>query len=184
MTRNIFAIALLGLLSLPTSALSWGGEGHRTVGAIADIILQDHPTTLEKVKQLLDGTSLAEASVWMDCAKGFSYCHSDLTDEEQDYVHNNPDHHTYHYTDVPIQQARYQEGSAGTKPDDAVQIIRHAIKVLQGHPPSNGPAKLNEKQALWVIAHLVGDIHQPLHVGAAYFDQDCENQVDPNVIGA
>ncbi|HWN51977.1 MAG TPA: S1/P1 nuclease [Xanthobacteraceae bacterium] len=30
----------------------------------------------------------------------------------------------------------------------------------------------------------MGDIHQPLHVGAAYYDQDCENLVDPNVVGA
>ena len=43
---------------------------------------------------------------------------------------------------------------------------------------------LDRKSALWVLAHLVGNIHQPLHVGAVYFDQNCEEVVDLNVLGA
>src|SRR5262249_29209618 len=31
--------------------------------------------------------------------------------------------------------------------------------------------------------HLVGDIHQPLHVGAKYFDKTCQTSVDPNIGG-
>jgi hypothetical protein len=31
---------------------------------------------------------------------------------------------------------------------------------------------------------LVGDIHQPLHVGAVYFDRECVDPVDPNMVGA
>src|SRR5262249_34329971 len=30
----------------------------------------------------------------------------------------------------------------------------------------------------------VGDIHQPLHVGSIYFDRECDDVVDPNVVGA
>ena len=92
----------------------------------------------------------------MDCAKGLSYCHRDLTQEEKAYVAANPDHHTYHYTDVSIQDTAYHAGTAGTKPDDAVQVIRYAIRVLQGDTPSNGAAKLNRKEALWVLAHSWG----------------------------
>jgi hypothetical protein len=171
---------------LPNPAWSWGGDGHRTVGAIADLILQSpgFAKTRDQVNQLLEGTSLSDAAVWMDCAKGFTYCHSALTDDEKAYVAANHDHHAYHYTDVPIQQTEYQFGTAGTKNDDAVQIIRYAVSVLRDSPPKDGPAKLTPKQAVWVLAHLVGDIHQPLHAGAAYYDQDCENLVDPNVVGA
>src|SRR5262249_17799390 len=32
--------------------------------------------------------------------------------------------------------------------------------------------------------HMVGDLHQPLHVCAIYFDQGCQEPVDPNVVGA
>jgi len=39
-------------------------------------------------------------------------------------------------------------------------------------------------EAVWLLAHLVGDVHQPLHVGAMYFNRDCGVSVDPNVVGA
>jgi hypothetical protein len=78
----------------------------------------------------------------------------------------------------------YRLGAAGTGPDDVVQVTETAIKVLQGRAPNSAPAVLNHRSALWLLAHLVGDIHQPLHVGAVYFDSSCEQIVDPNVAGA
>ena len=35
-----------------------------------------------------------------------------------------------------------------------------------------------------MLVHLVGDIHQPLHVGALYYNSKCRKIVDPNVAGA
>jgi hypothetical protein len=186
MTRK-FAISLVVCLMmpvLPRAALSWGGEGHRTVGAVADILIQQHPRTRDRVKQLLNGRSLSEVSVFADCAKGPRYCGRDPSDEEKAYVSRNPDHHDYHYTNVPIQQTAYVESTAGTDDDDVVQVIRYAIKVLQGHPPAEGAANLTEPEALWVLVHLVGDVHQPLHVADQYYDQTCHKIVDPNVAGA
>lgn len=182
--RRMFAL-LLGLVITPQTAWSWGSDGHHTIGAIADIILQDHPSTQSQVSQILGAATLSDAAEWMDCAKGYRYCHRVLTDDENAYVAKNPDHHTYHYTDVPIQQTEYREATAGTKSDDVVHVLRYAIQVLRGNAPANGgAANLNRKEALWVIAHTVGDIHQPLHVGAIYFDQECTNPVDPNVVAA
>ncbi len=65
-----------------------------------------------------------------------------------------------------------------------MQIIKQAVNILRNRAPNDGPATLTKRQALWVLAHLVGDIHQPLHVGAIYFDRDCEEVVDPNVVGS
>ena len=51
--------------------------------------------------------------------------------------------------------------------------------------PGLGPALvLDRKSALSVLAYLVGDLHQPLHVGAIYYDKTCQRVVDPNVLGA
>jgi NADPH:quinone reductase-like Zn-dependent oxidoreductase len=36
----------------------------------------------------------------------------------------------------------------------------------------------------YFLKDLVGDIHQPLHVAALYYDKDCHDVVDPNVVGA
>jgi len=172
--------------AIPTSAWPWGSEGHETVGAIADLLIQDKPAVRGKVDQILGGKSLSEVSIFPDCAKHPKICNENkLTDEQEDYVRKNPDHANYHFTDVPIQQKRYVAKSAGTGDDDVVGIIGYAIKVLRGQaPPSQDPPNLNEAQALWVLVHLVGDVHQPLHVGAVYYDGQCNAIVDPNVVGA
>lgn len=65
-----------------------------------------------------------------------------------------------------------------------MQVSKQAINILRGKPPNQGPAVLDRKSALWVLAHMVGDVHQPLHVGAIYFDENCEEVVDPNIVGA
>jgi S1/P1 Nuclease len=165
-------------------AWSWSGDGHRTVGAIADLILEKYPKVRERVAAILGGNSLAEVSVWADCAKGFRYCHRPLSDEEKAFASHNRAHHAFHYTDVPIQQSAYHAGTAGTAENDIVAVSAHAINVLREKVPNHGPAILNERDALWLLTHLVGDIHQPLHVGAVYFDKDCAAVVDPNVAGA
>jgi hypothetical protein len=171
--------------AIPTSAWPWGSEGHETVGAIADLRIQDQPAVRGKVDQILKGKSLSEVSIFADCAKHPKICNEDkLTEDQEDYVKHNPDHANYHFTDVPIQQKRYVAHSAGTGDDDVVGVIGYAIKVLRGPAPSNGPAHLSQAQALWVLVHLVGDVHQPLHVGAVYYDNRCNAIVDPNVVGA
>ncbi len=164
-------------------AAAWGRDGHRVVGAIADIVLEQHPATQAKIRKLL-GASLSEAATWADCAKGFTYCRRPPSAREAAYVGNNPHNHAYHYTDVPIQQTRYRLGSAGTSAEDIVQVSKYAIDVLRGVPArASDPAHLRPDEALWLLAHLVGDIHQPLHVGALYFDATCRKPVDPNKTG-
>src|SRR5262249_51758888 len=66
--------------------------------------------------------------------------------------------------------------------------------VMQGAAPVNPlpsillrapqSAVLDRKSALWVLVHLVGELHQPLHVGAIYYGGTCQRIVDPNVVGA
>src|SRR5262249_51186222 len=151
-----YVLLIVAFLSLPLfnrPAWSWGSDGHRTVGTIADRLLASHPAASARVNQLLNGKSLSEASVFADCAKGFSYCHRKPSDHEVPYVGRNPDHHAYHYTDVPIQQAQSQSGTAGTGADDVVQIIRYAVQVLRGTAPAEGPADLTMSEAVWVLAH-------------------------------
>jgi hypothetical protein len=65
-----------------------------------------------------------------------------------------------------------------------VQVITYAVQQLRDTAPSKGPAVLNDRKAVWLLAHLVGDIHQPLHVGAIYFNKTCKSVVNPQVDGA
>ena len=42
--------------------------------------------------------------------------------------------------------------------------------MLQGRVPEQNERKITKPVAVILLAHYVGDIHQPLHVGAVYFD--------------
>jgi S1/P1 nuclease len=45
--------------------------------------------------------------------------------------------------------------------------------------PENNPRKITKAVAIILLAHYVGDIHQPLHVGAEYFN-DAGQAIDPD----
>jgi len=101
----------------------------------------------------------------MDCAK--SYCGT-LTDEMREFVHANPRDHSYHYTDVPFQLAAYEASAVGTDPDNVVQILQQAIRALQRNTDAvTNPHRFTLRQALLLLARLIGGIHQPLHVASA-----------------
>ena len=82
-----------------------------------------------------------------------------------------PSHHWFHYTDVPvIQPQRYGEGAIGRSKWDIVHMIPFCIEVLQERVPEQNERKITKNVALILLSHYLADIHQPLHVGAAYFD--------------
>jgi hypothetical protein len=162
-------LALAGAF-VSTNALAWGSDGHRAVGAIADRLIKGSKAELQVKALLLPGESLESIANWPDCVKG-NYC-GPQTPEMIDYVNANPKHSEYHYTDVPFQLDHYHDGAPGTADDDIVQTLKQAIAVLQGRDtPETNPHKFTKRQALILITHMTGDIHQPLHVGAAFVDK-------------
>lgn len=50
-------------------------------------------------------------------------------------------------------------------------MIPYCIQVLQGRMPEQNDRKITKPIGVILLAHYVADIHQPLHVGAEYFDQ-------------
>jgi hypothetical protein len=77
-----------------------------------------------------------------------------------------------HYTDVPVLDAeKYGDGKTGRGNWDIVRTIPYCIGVLRGEIPADNPRKINKTIAVILLAHCVGDIHQPLHVGAEYFNE-------------
>lgn len=177
---------------------AWNPDGHHQVGGIADqLIVNTHAA--DEVKTLLGGLSLRDASVWADCskgidpAKGFTYQSAgkipeckvfETTDGEaqmSDFVRRNDTncdrkpteescHKQYHFADIAIQHDHYDRSFQGARNDDIAAAVTAAIKVLKGE---SNPAPFNfkdKREALLVLAHYVGDIHQPLHVGAVYLD--------------
>jgi hypothetical protein len=170
MKKLACVLALAGAFA-STDALAWGKDGHSAVGAIADKLIKGSKAE-QQVKSILNpGETLESISSWPDCVKG-TYCGPQSQDMVE-YVNANPKHSEYHYTDVPFQLDHYHDGAAGTADDDIVQTLKQAIAVLQGKDtPATNPHKFTKRQALILITHMTGDIHQPLHVGAAFVNKD------------
>ncbi len=110
----------------------------------------------------------------------------DGKDRMADYVARNWDNCTYedkptnchkafHFADVAIEHDDYQRSFVGTSDHDVVSAINAAIAVLQNPnaPPPSTPIRIKDQtEALFLLAHFVGDVHQPLHVGAVYLDSN------------
>jgi hypothetical protein len=88
-------------------------------------------------------------------------------------------HEAFHFADVAIQRDEYDRRHVGTSDHDIVSAINAAILVLQGRPAPTPFSIKDKKEALFMLAHFVGDIHQPLHVGAVYLDSQ-GTPVDPD----
>ena len=160
-------------------AAAWGRDGHRAIGAIADRLLAGTNAQKEIMLLLQPGESLASMASWADCVKG-TYC-GPQTPEMVAYVEANPRHSEYHYTNVPFQLDHYHEHGVGTSDVDIVQTLQQCIAVLQGKTdPALNPHKFTKRQALILLTHFAGDIHQPLHVGSAFVSKDGKFVVPKN----
>src|SRR6266404_172107 len=182
----------LAIVALRASTFAYGPVGHEIVGAIADERLA-HTAEAAKVNALLDGLTLEKAAVIADEIKGwdkngvddprsFQYsAHRNIDRQLRDFLNAQqtayemnsamPSHHWFHYTDVPIlPPQKYRDGSTGRSKWDIVHMIPYCLEVLQGRVPEQNERKITKPVALILLAHYVADIHQPLHVGAEYFD--------------
>lgn len=120
----------------------WGQIGHRAIGHIADGML--NKKAQKNVKRVLGYETLADVSTWMDEVR---------SDHTFDYAN------TWHYCTIPdgmtYETAPKQEGG------DVVWALEKVIKELK----EGGLTPEQEAINLKFLVHMVGDIHQPLHVG-------------------
>lgn len=172
MIPKIPRLAVLALIVLlPGIAFGYGPMGHEVVGNLAEAHLKGTRAETE-VRALLKSETLARATTWADRAK---FPDKYLSDEMKEFVAKNPDHHSFHYCDVPFQQTQYRDGGTGTNPIDIVHTMQLCIRVLQkGEVPEAKKRGITPRIAMMLLAHLVGDIHQPLHVGCGYVDANDE----------
>ncbi|NSL56340.1 S1/P1 nuclease [Uliginosibacterium aquaticum] len=91
-------------------------------------------------------------------------------------------HNQYHYTDVAPQRERYDRKFAGTSDHDVVHAIPAMLAVLKGQTPPAPFQIADAREALMLLSHYVGDLHQPLHVESIYLGADGK-PVDPDEHG-
>ena len=134
-------IKILAVYTLLFSfVLGWGKTGHRITGKIAETYLTKNAKT--QIKKLMGHHDLSRMSNWADEIKS-----------DPDWEIAN-DWHWCTITDgEPYKKDKYS--------GKAVEKVNEFINVLK-----NKRSKKEDKQiALKFLIHLIGDLHQPMHVG-------------------
>ncbi len=135
-------IVVIFFFSFTLNGFAWGVTGHRASGLIAEQYL--NAKAKKKINQLLKGESLAMAGNWMDEIK---------SDSAYDYMND------WHW--VTIETGQTYDQSRKNAKGDVIMTLEKIIAELQTHKLD--PKK--EVEYIKILLHLVGDIHQPFHVG-------------------
>lgn len=137
--KNLISI-LTFLLSI--NCFAWGPQGQTVTVMVAEKNLT--PAVSAQIRTILDGRSLSEFASWADMARNSN---------EWKYTAG------WHYISVE-DLANYEHSSEGT-PDDILSAISLSISKIK-----NG-TKPEKAVYLKFLAHMIGDLHQPLHIGKA-----------------
>lgn len=141
---SFLVIAFLITTTSFKPASIWGPTGHRTTGKIAEQHLKKR--VKRKIEKLLDGESLAFVSTYADQIKS-----------DKKYDKYKP----WHYVNMPL-DGNYETAKKNPK-GDLVTGINKCIEILKGKNSS----KADKQFFLKMLVHLIGDLHQPLHIGRA-----------------
>ncbi len=120
----------------------WSKTGHRTVGEVAERHLSRKAK--KAIAELLSGESLAMASTYADEIKA-----------DRSFAKFGP----WHYVNFP-EDKKYTEVTPSPE-GDVVSGIQKCIAIVKDGTSS----KEDRIFYLKMLVHLVGDLHQPMHVG-------------------
>jgi len=165
-------ILLSAVIILTSSAFAWGVEGHKAIGEAARTMLSSDARS--KVQEILGSDDLASVAVWLDDVRNLAHHHSGpLKDDPEAIAFNSqfPQNDLWHFVDLPVGFSNYSLNGPFSSTNDIVHVLQTAIDVLEGKS-----SPFSKVQALRIVVHLVGDIHQPLHTVSGYYDlSDLDN---------
>jgi len=140
---------IAGALAHAAPGSCWGDDGHRVIGEIAAHYL--NPTAERRIHQFLKDAqyaTLAEAATWADTyARGVARYE---WARPLHYVNVKPSAPTY----VPERDC----------PQGCVVSALSRFRSELSAPGEDEAARQRRLEALYFLAHFVGDLHQPLHV--------------------
>ncbi len=135
-----FLVLLTAVILQNSQAYAWGDLGHETTGEIAEQILaKKFPETKQAVIQILGVEPLAVAAKWPDQVRS-----------DERFKGFSP----YHFITI-LPDGTIKPGK------NAMVVLQQYVEVLRNKKTPMATKKI----ALRYIVHVLGDIHQPLHVG-------------------
>ena len=145
--KNLQKVFLLGLfIYSPICTMAWGVIGHRVVGEIAESYIT--AKTKANIYKILGNESIAMASNYADFIK---------SDTNFAYVSQ------WHYVNVPAGKtnSEFEDFLKNDTSIDAYTKLKFMVKEFK----SKKLSAENKLLYLRLLIHIVGDLHQPLHVG-------------------
>ncbi len=140
-------IILFLFLMIWTETLAWGTTGHRVVAEIAENHLSCKAE--RQIKKIIGNQKLAYWANWPD------------------FIKSNPDWKmadSWHYINFPGGMNRQQFDLALNNSSD--ENLYKRVLIIMDELKNNKDLSLEKKQEnLYFLLHLIGDAHQPLHVG-------------------
>ena len=152
--------SLLASLFMASAACAWGSEGHRIIGTIASANFDD--ATASAVRELLGDATVADACCWADEVR---------SDRQYDWIK------PLHYINVPRGAERIDLQRDGADGQQIIATINKYRDILKDSTKSREERLL----ALRLVLHMVGDLHQPLHV--SYKDDLGGNKLELKAFG-
>ena len=144
--KFIYTLLLASLYILPYQTFAnddfWGQTGHRVVGKIADDYLSGKAK--REIKRLLNRKSLAFVSTFADEIKA-------------DKRYN--EFYTWHYINMSLDE-NYEDSEKNPE-GDLVSGINYCKKIISDDEASDDDKAFYLK----LLIHLIGDLHQPMHIG-------------------
>lgn len=156
--KKIVLFVMLAAFLLPSELFAWGTTGHRVVAEIAEQNIKS--STKKKIDKLLDNLPMAYWANWPDFIK------SDKTGQwDNTFI--------WHYVNAPRNQTKdaFLSYIKGVKQENIYSEIPKLEKTIEDHVSSSEQKRV----ALIFLIHLIGDAHQPMHVG-------CEDDLGGNRI--
>jgi len=148
MRKIVIIIVLLSAILLPKELFAWGMTGHRVIAEIADKNIKSK--TRKKIDKLLDGYPMAYWANWGDFIK------SDTTGV---WDHT----HIWHFVNAPggLDKQAYIDFIKNTPQENVYSEIPKLEAIIQNKQSTDDQKRI----ALYFLIHLVGDAHQPMHMG-------------------
>jgi hypothetical protein len=142
MKQVLFLLTFLIVVPLKAENPDWGKTGHRTIADIANQYLKGK--TKRKIAKLLDGKSLVLVSTFADEIKSDSKYRA---------------YSVWHYVNKPFDVS--YENATKNPNGDLIVGLEKCIAVLKDETSSKSDKAFHLK----MLVHLIGDMHQPMHVG-------------------
>jgi S1/P1 Nuclease len=146
----------------------WDSCRHRRVGGTAGNLLSASARKgVRPVLQAIGASNLHDVATWADDTKKQKKPKPSDDEDTLKFLADprNKNRSVWHYVNLPDGADGYSRTKYPdfTSDEDVVQMLAVCAKVLMG-----ASDRFTRPNALRLLVHLAGDVHQPLHVGCGY----------------